>query len=112
MGADRTEGKHADGNTFNNFDLNQNIYFKYMFGIHHPIFEENTPMKAVAVIIWIVLGATLAGIGLTIVVATPDLANQSMKYIPWAVLAGFVLAMPASVFLAAKLKQPGPGAQH
>jgi hypothetical protein len=65
-------------------------------------------MKAVAALIWIVLGATLAGVGLTIVVATPELASQSMKYIPWAALAGFVLAMPISVVLASKLKGKGP----
>ena len=63
-----------------------------------------TGMKVIAALIWIVLGATLAGIGLTIVVATPQLAGQSMKYIPWAALAGFVLAIPLSLVLAAKLK--------
>ena len=63
-------------------------------------------MKIVAALIWIILGATLAGIGLTIVVATPQLAAQSMKYIPWAALAGFVLAMPLSWLLAAKLSAP------
>jgi hypothetical protein len=67
-------------------------------------------MKAVAALIWIVLGATLAGVGLTIVVATPQLAAQSMKYMPWATLAGFVLAIPISVVLASKLKGRIPGA--
>ena len=65
-------------------------------------------MNAVAAIIWTILGATFAGIALTIVVATPELASHAMKYIPWAVLAGFVLAVPFSVFLAAKLKRPAP----
>jgi flagellar biosynthesis protein FliQ len=67
-------------------------------------------MKAVATIIWIILGATLAGIGLTIVVATPQLADQSMKYIPWAALAGFVIAIPFSILLASKLRGRVPGA--
>ena len=57
-------------------------------------------MAAVATLIWIVLGATLAGVGLTVVVATPALATESMRYIPWAVLAGFVVAMPLSFLLA------------
>ena len=61
-------------------------------------------MKSVAALIWIVLGATLAGVGLTIVVATPQLAAQSMKYIPWAELAGFVVAIPFSLLLASKIK--------
>jgi hypothetical protein len=61
-------------------------------------------MKAVAIILWIVVGATLAGIGLTIVLALPQLAVHSMKYIPWASLAGFVLAMPISRVMAKKLR--------
>lgn len=61
-------------------------------------------MAALAALIWIVLGATLAGVGLTIVVATPALAAESMKYIPWAALAGFVVAMPLSVVIARTLR--------
>jgi hypothetical protein len=67
-------------------------------------------MKVVAAVIWIILGATLAGVGLTVVVATPQLAAQSMKYIPWAALAGFVVAIPLSVVLASRLKGRLPGA--
>jgi NAD-dependent oxidoreductase involved in siderophore biosynthesis len=61
-------------------------------------------MKAIAALIWIVLGATLAGVGLAIVVATPQLAAHAMKYIPYAALAGFVVAIPFSLILAAKLR--------
>ena len=61
-------------------------------------------MKAVAIILWIVIGTTLAGIGLTIVLALPVLAVHSMKYIPWASLAGFVLAIPISWIMARKLR--------
>jgi NAD-dependent oxidoreductase involved in siderophore biosynthesis len=60
-------------------------------------------MYAVGLLIWIVLGATLAGVGLTIVVATPALAVASMRLLPWAILAGFILAMPLSLLLARKL---------
>lgn len=67
-------------------------------------------MKAVAALIWIVLGATLAGIGLTIVVATPQLAGHAMKYIPYAALAGFVVAIPFSLIVAAKLRNRLPRA--
>jgi hypothetical protein len=65
-------------------------------------------MKAVAALIWIILGSTLAGVGLVIVVATPQLAAQSMKYIPWAALAGFVTAIPFSIVLASKLRGRAP----
>ncbi|MDI9850213.1 hypothetical protein QM467_19430 [Rhodoblastus sp. 17X3] len=60
-------------------------------------------MSAVDLLIWIVLGATLAGVGLTIVVATTALAAASMRLLPSAILAGFVLAMPLSLPLARKL---------
>ena len=60
-------------------------------------------MLKVAAILWIIMGATLAGVGLTVVVATPSLADQSMKLIPWAALAGFVVAMPLSWLLATQI---------
>jgi hypothetical protein len=60
-------------------------------------------MFKVAVLIWIVLGATLAGVGLTIVLALPSLADQSMKLIPWACLAGFVVAAPLSWAVATQI---------
>ena len=61
-------------------------------------------MKIIAALIWIILGSTLAGVGLAIVVATPQLAAQSMKFIPWAALAGFVVAIPFSILLASRIK--------
>lgn len=63
-------------------------------------------MFKIAIILWIVLGSTLAGCGLIVVLATPVLADQAMKLIPWAALAGFVFAMPVSWLLAAKLSAP------
>jgi len=80
-----------------------------MFYLGIPIFRS-TPMKAVAAILWIIVGTTLAGVGLMIVVATPGLADHAMKFIPWAVLAGFVLALPISVSLAVRLKGQAPKA--
>jgi hypothetical protein len=60
-------------------------------------------MLKIAILIWIVLGATLAGSALTIVLATPALADEAMKLIPWAAVAGFVLAMPLSWAIALNL---------
>ncbi len=60
-------------------------------------------MAPVTTLIWIILGTTLAGVGLTIVVATPQLAAELMRYIPWAALGGFVLAMPLSLLLARRI---------
>jgi len=39
-------------------------------------------MFRLALLIWVVLGTTLAGVGVTIVVSNPDLYNQGMKLIP------------------------------
>jgi NAD-dependent oxidoreductase involved in siderophore biosynthesis len=64
--------------------------------------KERT-MAAVATLIWIILGTTLAGVGLTIVIATPSLAADSMKYIPWGALGGFVIAMPLSLLIARQI---------
>jgi hypothetical protein len=60
-------------------------------------------MFKIAIILWIVLGSTLAGCGLIVVLATPALADQAMKLIPWAALAGAVLAMPWSWLIASNL---------
>jgi hypothetical protein len=63
-------------------------------------------MLKIAIILWIVLGSTLAGCALIVVLATPVLAEQAMKLIPWAALAGFVVAMPLSWLLASNLSTP------
>ena len=63
-------------------------------------------MLKIAIIIWIVLGATLAGCGLTIVLATPALADQAMKLIPWASLAG--LCPRHADLLADRIESLGP----
>lgn len=60
-------------------------------------------MIKVAALIWIMLGTTLAGIAVTAVVATPQLAEQSAKLIPiWAAV-GFLIAMPISLMIAKKI---------
>ena len=43
-------------------------------------------MFRLALLIWVVLGTTLAGVGVTIVVSNPDLYNQGMKLIPIAAI--------------------------
>jgi uncharacterized Tic20 family protein len=60
-------------------------------------------MFRIAILIWTILGATLAGVGLTIVLALPSLADQSMKLIPWACLAGFIVAAPLSWLVATQI---------
>ncbi|UZE52200.1 hypothetical protein ONR75_17980 [Rhodopseudomonas sp. P2A-2r] len=60
-------------------------------------------MIKIAVVVWIVLGTTLAGCGLLTVLSIGTLADQAMKLIPMVVLGGFVVAMPLSFWIARKI---------
>ncbi len=60
-------------------------------------------MTRLATLIWIMLGITFAGILGLVVLAVPSLATEAAETLPWAALAGFVLAVPASVVIARKI---------
>ena len=57
-----------------------------------------------ALIIWLMASVTIAGAGLTVIVATPSLANQAMTLIPIVTLAGFVVAYFVSLVIAKQIK--------
>jgi hypothetical protein len=57
-------------------------------------------------VIWIIGGATLAGMLIVAVLAVPDLSEQAMQWIPRAVAAGFLLALPLSVLVARMIARP------
>jgi hypothetical protein len=57
----------------------------------------------IAVLIWIVMGITFAGVFGTVILATPALSNEAAELLPWAALAGFIVAIPASVVIARKI---------
>lgn len=59
-------------------------------------------MFKIAVIIWVMLGTAVAGTAVTAVLAS-GLAENPMKAIPLAALAGFVVAIPFSYAVAAKI---------
>ncbi|MEZ5822616.1 MAG: hypothetical protein R3D82_17595 [Xanthobacteraceae bacterium] len=59
-------------------------------------------MFKIAVIIWVMLGTAVAGTAVTAVLAS-GLAENPMKAIPLAALAGFVVAIPFSYGVAAKI---------
>lgn len=63
-------------------------------------------MFRLAILIWIVLGTTLAGVAMTVIVATPALFDQGMKLIPIFCSIGFVLAMPLAYLIAKRLDTP------
>ena len=60
-------------------------------------------MFKISLIVWIILGTALAGTAVIAVLAVPGLADQAMKNIPLAVLAGFAVAMPLSYLVARKI---------
>ncbi|MGE5159666.1 MAG: hypothetical protein ACM3OF_16135 [Gemmatimonas sp.] len=65
-------------------------------------------MFKIALLVWIMLGTALAGTCLMAVLLVPGLADQAMKNIPFAVLAGFVLAVPLSYLVARRIGRGRP----
>lgn len=59
-------------------------------------------MLKIAILIWVMLGTAVAGTAVTAVLAA-GIASNPMKAIPLAALAGFVVAMPLSYLVAAKI---------
>lgn len=60
-------------------------------------------MLKLAILVWIMLGTTLAGSFLTVVVTVPSLYAQGMKLIPFAAGTGFLVAIPFAVMIARKI---------
>ena len=60
-------------------------------------------MFKISLIVWIILGTAVAGAAVIAVLATPGLADQAMKNIPFAVTIGFTLAMPLSYLVARRI---------
>lgn len=60
-------------------------------------------MFKVALLVWIVLGSTLAGIAVVVITSIPNLYDQGFTLIPWGAAGGFVLAIPFSFIIAKQL---------
>jgi hypothetical protein len=60
-------------------------------------------MFKVSILVWIMLGTTLAGISMIVVLMVPGLAADAIRNIPYAVAAGFALAMPLSYLVARQI---------
>ncbi|MHB0772715.1 hypothetical protein [Bradyrhizobium sp. 5.13L] len=61
-------------------------------------------MFKVSILVWIMLGTTLAGISLIVVLMVPSLAADAIKNIPYAVAVGFALAIPLSYVVATQIR--------
>ncbi|WP_164937627.1 hypothetical protein [Bradyrhizobium guangxiense] len=60
-------------------------------------------MFKVSVLVWIMLGTTLAGVSLIVVLMVPGFAANAIRNIPYAVATGFALAMPLSYLVARQI---------
>lgn len=65
-------------------------------------------MKSLALLVWIILGTTLAGVAMAAIVAVPALSQQAAQLIPILCGAGFVLAIPFAYVIARRLHTPSP----
>lgn len=61
-------------------------------------------MLKLAALIWMMLGITLAGILVVVIVTVPSLYAQGMRLIPIAAAVGFVLAIPAAIVIAKRIE--------
>jgi hypothetical protein len=65
--------------------------------------KGESQMFRLALLIWVVLGTTLAGMAIVVVVSDASLYNQGMKLIPIAAIAGFVVAIPLSFMISKRI---------
>lgn len=69
-------------------------------------------MLRLAALIWLLVGTVLAGVGVTVVVATPSLALDAFRLIPYAGIGGFVVAIPIAYFVTRHMMGPPPAHSH
>jgi hypothetical protein len=67
-------------------------------------------MFKVAVLVWILIGVVGAGIALTVVLAVPALSANAMKLLPIVSIAGFIVTIPISFWIAKKILAQTKGA--
>ena len=74
--------------------------------------KQEQVMVRIAVLLWAIGGTVLAGIAVMTVLAVPALAGHAMSYIPYAALAGFIVAIPVAVIVARQIGKIGKTATH
>lgn len=60
-------------------------------------------MLRIAIIVWLMLGITLAGIAIMVVVSVPELFSKGMELIPIAAGVGALVAVPFAYFIARRI---------
>ena len=61
-------------------------------------------MLKIAAPVWGIVGTTLAGIAVMIVLGVPSLAAHDRQYIPYAALVGFIIAIPIAYVVAGRMR--------
>ena len=69
-------------------------------------------MLRLAALIWLLVGTVLAGVGLTVVVATPSLAGDALRLIPIVGIGGYIVAIPLAYVLTKRLMGPPTAHSH
>lgn len=64
--------------------------------------EESPDMLKIALIVWLVLGGTFAGMGILVVLLTTA-SGQDMRLIPVGAAAGALIAIPAALYVAKRI---------
>lgn len=62
-------------------------------------------MVRLAALLWIILGTTVAGIALIVILTVPQLAENSAMLIPVVCVSAFVAAMPLSLLIARQIQR-------
>ena len=57
-------------------------------------------MLRLAILLWALVGTTLAGSFILAIVTIPGLADQGMRLIPWGAAGGAALAVPVAIVIA------------
>lgn len=60
-------------------------------------------MWKLAILVWLMMGTTFAGIGVMVVLATPSLSGQDMNLIPVAAGIGALVAVPCAWLVARQI---------
>ncbi|MFG1221421.1 hypothetical protein [Xanthobacter wiegelii] len=60
-------------------------------------------MLKIAILVWIVLGTTLAGVAVMTVLSIPSLSGQDMRLIPIAAGIGAAVAIPFALYIAKRI---------
>ncbi len=57
-------------------------------------------MWRVVILLWVILAPTIAGLAVMVVLGTPALSGQAMKWIPIVAVLGAIVAIPVSAVVA------------